>query len=115
MPHYKMVVFTRPKAGREQEYNDWYQNVHLRELVAFPGITSAQRFKLSATLGEADAQPYLSIYEIETEDIDSVAQAIQNAAQNHQLTMSDAVDLEFAEANIYQVFGAQVNKPGHIM
>jgi len=29
MPRYKMVVYSRPAPDREDEYNDWDQNVHL--------------------------------------------------------------------------------------
>jgi hypothetical protein len=111
MASYKMVVFTRPKAGREDEYNEWYQNIHLQELVAFPGIVGAQRFKLSVCLGAGEAEPYLSIYDIESEDAQAVAQAIQHAAEHQLLTMSDAADLDYAQANIYEVFGERVNQP----
>lgn len=110
MARYKMVVFTRPKAGREDEYNDWYQNIHLRELVAFPGIVGAQRYKLSVRLGAGEAEPYLSIYDIDCDDARVVAQAIQQAAENQLLTMSDAADLDYAQANIYEVFGERVSE-----
>lgn len=110
MPTYKMVVFTRPKPGREDEYNDWYQNIHLRELVEFPGIVGAQRYKLSVRLGTGDAEPYLSIYDIECDDAQTVAAAIQHAAENKLLTMSDAADLDYAQANIYEVFGERVSE-----
>lgn len=106
-----MVVFTRPKAGREDEYNEWYQDVHLPEMLAFEGIVGAQRYKLSVRLSPGEAEPYLSIYDIESDDAQAVAQAIQHAAENDLLTMSDAADLDFAQANIYEIFGKRVNQP----
>jgi hypothetical protein len=30
MPRYKMLLLTEPKKGREQEFNDWYDKVHLQ-------------------------------------------------------------------------------------
>ena len=32
MRRYKMITLSNPTAGREAEYNDWYQNVHLKDL-----------------------------------------------------------------------------------
>lgn len=47
------VVYSNPVEGREQEYNDWYSNQHLNDLLAIPGVISARRFKLSGTqIGE---------------------------------------------------------------
>ena len=34
MPSYKLIVMTQPVEGREQEYNDWYQGMHLPDLVS---------------------------------------------------------------------------------
>jgi len=39
MAKYKMVTLTNPVEGREEAYNDWYQNVHLPEVVAYKGVT----------------------------------------------------------------------------
>jgi ABC-type sugar transport system ATPase subunit len=110
MPRYKMVVMTRPVQGREAEYNDWYQNVHLGEMVALPGFTSAQRFRLARSLVEGAAPPYLAVYEIETDDVDAVLQELRDAAENGRLTMSDARDGDPANtfAVIYEEFGAVV-------
>ncbi len=41
-----LVVMSNPAPGKEQEYNDWYTNVHLGDVLKVPGIVSAQRFKL---------------------------------------------------------------------
>ena len=109
MPRYKMMVMSRPVAGREDEYNDWYQNVHLKELVALPGFKSAQRFRYARNLVEGDAYPYMSIYEIETDDIDAVLNALRGTAERGALTMSDAIDLTDTSAVVYEEFGAVVS------
>lgn len=108
MPQYKMVVFTQPKEGREDDYNEWYQHTHLAEIVALPGITGAQRLKLSATLGEGDRFPYLAIYDISTDEVGALVKRLETAATNGELTMSDAVDFDLAQATIYQVFGEPI-------
>jgi hypothetical protein len=109
MPSYKMVVMSRPTEGREDEYNDWYQNVHLRELVALQGFKSAQRFRLARSLVEGQADPYLSVYEIETDDIDAVLQNLRSTAEQGRITMSDSLDLAHTSAVVYEEFGAVVS------
>jgi hypothetical protein len=109
MPSYKMIVMSRPTEGREDEYNDWYQNVHLHELVALQGFKSAQRFRLARSLVEGEADPYLSVYEIETDDIDAVLQNLRSTAEQGRITMSDSLDLSHTSAVVYEEFGAPVS------
>jgi hypothetical protein len=109
MPRYKMVVMSRPAEGREDEYNDWYQNVHLGELVALPGFKSARRFRYARSLVEGDVYPYMSIYEIETDDVDAVLQGLRGTAEQGLLTMSDSIDLTDTAAVVYEEFGPEVS------
>lgn len=104
-----MVVYSRPSPGREDEYNDWYQNVHLRELVALPGFVSAQRFRYARSLVEGEAFPYMSIYEIDTDDVDAVLNTLRGTAEKGLLTMSDAIDLTYTSAVVYEEFGTIVS------
>jgi hypothetical protein len=104
-----MVVMSRPTAGREDEYNEWYQNVHLGELVALPGFKSAQRFRRARSLVEGGVYPYLAVYELETDDIDSVLNGLRDAAAGNRLTMSDALDTSDTYAVVYEAFGAEVS------
>ena len=108
MPRYKMVVMSNAVAGREDEYNDWYQNIHLGELVALEGFQSARRFRLVRSLVEGETLPYLAIYEIETGDINAVLQNLIAVAEDDQLTMSDAIDTAGTRAVVYEEFGEVV-------
>jgi hypothetical protein len=74
------------------------QNVHLPEIVSAKGFKSAQRYRLTTTL-QGNAYPYLTIYEIETDDIGKSLADIGNRAT----TMSDAIDIQGAYACIYEV------------
>ena len=48
--------------GAEEEFNRWYNETHLPEILACPGFESAERFECTA------GQPrYLAIYELESE------------------------------------------------
>ena len=81
MPRYKMVVLSRPVEGREAEFNEWYQHVHLGEVVAFSGFKSAQRFRRVRSLTGPGNYPYLAIYEIETDDIDAVLNEFESRSR----------------------------------
>lgn len=41
-------VHSNPVPGREDEYNDWYTNQHLSDVLASPGFVAAQRFEVAA-------------------------------------------------------------------
>ena len=83
-----ILVESRPSSpDRDQEYNTWYDEVHLPQLVALPGFVSARRFRPA----DGDA-PYVAIYEIEGDDLQGVLDnMIANAGR---LTMSDALQLD---------------------
>jgi hypothetical protein len=72
---------------REQEYNTWYDEIHLPELVALDGFVSARR--LRPVNGDG---PYVALYEIEGDNLQAVLDnMIANAGQLH---MSDALQLD---------------------
>jgi hypothetical protein len=92
VPRYKMLVFTSAVTGREGEFNEWYQSRHLPDVTAVPGFRAAQRFKLAKILSKgADAKPYLSIYEIETDDLDATIAEMRGRARTDIMPISDAM------------------------
>lgn len=110
MPRYKMVVSSDPVEGREEECNEWYQNVHLPELVALDGIKSARRFRRAISLGSGKTYSSMAIYEIETDDIHRFVKNLVTTAEQGGLTMSDALDRENSHAAIYEDFGFEVTE-----
>lgn len=89
--HY-LLFFSNPVDGREDEYNKWYTDAHLHDVVKVPGFVSAQRFELSeAQMQDEIAYRYLAIYEIETDDIKSAIDAL-GQARNDSMVMSSALD-----------------------
>ena len=88
----RLVALTTPAPGKEDEYHDWYQNVHLPEILSFPGGIKAQRFKQVAKLMGSDTNPYLAIYEFDCENPAEFLAAMGAAAQSGKLTQSDSQD-----------------------
>lgn len=70
MARHVLVVMTSPLEGREDEYNDWYDNVHVHDVLAIPGFVSARRFEASSPVPDraAASRGYAMIYELETDD-----------------------------------------------
>lgn len=76
-----LVVLTNAVAGREEEFDDWYSNQHLAEVLRIDGFVAAQRFEL-APAGEAHADApyrYLAIYEIADGKLDDARRALAEA------------------------------------
>lgn len=104
MAKYKMVTLTNPVEGKEEAYNDWYQNTHLAEVVQAEGMVSAQRFRVKQELLASKSWPYLCIYDIETDDIDSLIGGMGRGNK----TMTDAMDFANAYTVIFEEFGDPV-------
>ncbi|MET0988116.1 MAG: hypothetical protein ABW034_22185 [Steroidobacteraceae bacterium] len=68
------VVFLNPIAGKEAEYDAWY-DTHIREVAALDGVLSAQRFAMSQTQMHPQQYKYAAIYEVE---LGKEAAALQN-------------------------------------
>jgi hypothetical protein len=110
MAKFKLVALTTPVAGKEKEFHAWYQNTHLPELVAFPGMTGAQRYKLVAKLAGSDNNPWLAIYDIETDDAMAFLGAVGQAAATGKLTQSTASDMATTYTALFQEHGERVEK-----
>jgi hypothetical protein len=54
---YVYLVMSDPLPGREFDFNDGYQNMHMGDLVQLPGWTGAQRFRLVPDVMPRNTQP----------------------------------------------------------
>jgi hypothetical protein len=82
-----LMVLTRHVKGQAQEFNQWYDEVHLPELLALPAFQSARRYRVSVAVPSAVPQEYLAVYD--------VTDAAEAAAQlsKAELTLSESLDL----------------------
>jgi hypothetical protein len=96
----KMLVFTNAAEGRDDEFNRWYDEVHLVEVLALPEFVSAERYKLAdAQMFPDQSHRYLAIYEYKGDSADAVA-ALGAAAES--LNMSDALDVSTARVVLFE-------------
>ena len=83
-----MYVESRPSSpDREDEYNTWYDEIHIPQLLTFDGIVAARRLRPVDGNG-----PYVALYELEGDDLQAVLDNMMaNAGRLH---MSDALLLD---------------------
>lgn len=112
--HDLLIVMSNPLDGRDEAFNDWYSNVHIRDVMRLPGSSAVQRLRLteeSVAPGPGivpDRQfAYLAVYECQ--DIERVS-AGHGAVFSPMMLISDSFDFVMREA-YYRPF-VHRQKPG---
>lgn len=88
-----LIVFSNPVDGRVEDFNDWYTNVHIRDVMRMPSAIAVQRFCLAEKQpvgAPACAFQYLAIYEV---DETLKITAAHGVAMTPKLPVSTAFDL----------------------
>jgi len=94
MKKYTYVFFTNAVAGRDDEYNQWYTNQHVPDVLKVPGFVAGRRFQLADTgvMGEPPTHRYLTIYEVETDDPEATLAELN--ARAPEMVMSDSLNID---------------------
>lgn len=102
MTRYRWLVFTNCAPGREEDFNRWYDEVHIGDLLRVPGMVRAARSTLSpaqATMETGEIElcgperigarfRHLAIYEFDAEDPMTVLTEIQKRANTPEMEIS---------------------------
>jgi hypothetical protein len=104
MKKYNFVVLTNAVAGREDEYNDWYDNQHLGDILRIPGFVGAKRFRATAEQANENAPPwrYLALYQIETDDLGAALAEMNKRGGGSAMPISEALDVTGAFATVFE-------------
>lgn len=107
-----LVVGTNPTdPERDEEFNRWYTDTHLDDVVGVDGFARAKRYALSPARPVPGSPPssfrYLAIYEVETDDLEQVAANMQAALAAGRMPLSDALDPELAVDFYVPIDGAE--------
>ncbi|MGE3692912.1 MAG: hypothetical protein AB7F98_16175 [Novosphingobium sp.] len=102
MRRFKMLVFSEPFEGRDEEFNEWYTTRHLDDICALPGFTSAQRFTLHSVSMGAMLNKYLAIYDVETDDPDWVIENMFANRDTPAMPMSPAFNIDPTSVMLYE-------------
>lgn len=87
-----LVATSSAQEGRDDDYNAWYDEVHLADVCAIPGVISGRRFTASPASPYPVPASYLAIYEIETDDPAGVMAELRSRAASGQMKMTDSLD-----------------------
>jgi hypothetical protein len=90
------VALSRPAPGRDDDYNRWYDEVHLGEALSLPGHVAAHRYRLSEFQLPDMALPpsgYLAIYELDRPPAEPLA-ARAAALESGAIVLPDSIDAE---------------------
>ena len=107
---YTFVVLTNATEGKDTEFNRWYNEQHIPDVLNVPGFVGAQRFKLSETqAGKTElTHKYLALYEIETDDLEGTLKDMRSRGGTPDMIMSDSIDLKAANARIFEPVAEKV-------
>ncbi|OLT10096.1 hypothetical protein BJF79_05075 [Actinomadura sp. CNU-125] len=82
-------VMTRPSSPETAaEYNRWYEDVHMPEVLALDGFVSARRYGPTK-----DGDPYVAVYEIEG-DAKAAVKRLNTAMGDGTVALSDTIQMD---------------------
>lgn len=122
MTRYSWLVLTNAVPGREAEFDRWYNEVHVPDLLRVPGVIGVTRGRLAASQTASGtsgisvvpteqtelAHRYLAMYIIETDDLDKVLRTVAERAGTDEMVMSDALGQEIATMCFEDIFSVPV-------
>jgi hypothetical protein len=84
--------------ARHDDFNQWYDDVHAKEVLALPGVKSCTRYKAAGTQlmeGDDTGGQYLAVYEIEVDDwADFQAEMMKAFAEGRITVNADLLQME---------------------
>jgi hypothetical protein len=86
---YILEISSRALPGREAEYDRWYGDVHVKDVLALPGFQSAERFRRLGGDGQETGE-FVALYTVETDAPADLLQSLFAASATMQLT--DSID-----------------------
>lgn len=108
---YYFLVFNSPAAGKEAEYNRWYNEQHAPDVVSVPGFVSAQRFvynELQLREVALKKPGYLVVYKIVTDDLPVVLAEVKRLVVSGETRISNALDPASGQMLIYRALRPEV-------
>ena len=88
------IAYSSAVPGKDAEYEEWYERVHVREVrAAIPSITAVHRYRQVDLQGGGGAPRYVAVYELADGDVATAATQLGAAGAEGRLRMTDAIDM----------------------
>jgi hypothetical protein len=109
MSKYTLVVLTNAVEGREEEFNAWYDDTHIPDVLRSRGFVSAQRFRIAETNPpQAFDHRYLALYDVETDDLDQFKRTLSELSGTQAMVISEWLDRSSSAAAYFEVLTDRV-------
>ena len=105
-----LVVLSNAVDGQDDQFNDWYDNQHLGDVLEVPGFIAARRYRLSddQMAGAESPYRYLAIYEVDAEKAGDAASALGAGAGT--MVIDPALDRSRTVAWFYTPLGGGLRR-----
>jgi hypothetical protein len=110
MSRYVFVVLTNASGGQDGEFNEWYNNQHIPDVLKIPGFVAAQRFSLAGAQMDGTTSPwrYLALYDLETDDLAGALKELAARVGTPAMIMSDSLDMKGIGAYVFSPIAERV-------
>ena len=98
-----VLILTEPTDGQEETFNDYYEHLHLKEVLDTTQLQTAQRFKLVDQAGEPCPLPYLAVYETEADNAEDIIRDLNDTRAQRQ--QSDALNRRTGRVWVFEETG----------
>ncbi|MCA2207762.1 DUF4286 family protein [Nocardia rosealba] len=96
-----LIVFSSPREGMDTEYNTWYDEVHIPDMLAIPGVTSCTRLRAEPVGGQAPEFAYLADYVVDG-DVGAVLGEIKARSADGRIRLSPAIDPTATKVTVWE-------------
>jgi hypothetical protein len=101
---YRLIVLSNPSAGREQEYNDWYDHQHVPDVLRVPGFSAAQRLRLATVSPATTVLPRYAVnFEFESADLQATIADVRHRLATGVTRSSSAFDIASSLSRYYEI------------
>jgi len=115
---YVFLVFANPIPGRESEFNDWYTNTHMGDLVQLPGWVGGQRFRIVTTVQPRPSvagygHGYLMIWDLEETEVNAALSRMTAAISGGKSRRGAAFNYTpgAGSSGTYEAMGPRITRP----
>ena len=98
-----ILILTEPTEGKQEEFDEYYENLHLDEVLATTGWDTAKRFELVDEAGGRCPLNHLALYEVETDDPADIIPTMNRTRSERQ--QSDALNRKTASVWVFSETG----------
>ncbi|KAA9149884.1 hypothetical protein FPZ12_042280 [Amycolatopsis acidicola] len=97
----QLLVFSNAKDGRDDDYNEWYDSIHLPDMLGVPGVKSGARYRVRELPGRPSEHKYLAVYELDR-DAGEVLKEIGELMASDPSRATDSLDFGTVVATVWE-------------